>query len=166
MSAAFKWPKVVVQHGRCVELRVDQGDDTIAKFTWPKSRKNPQWLLTDVAGKRLFIVPWNKVPVTDADFVERVNKSPLAKGAAIQWTESTGLVPDIGSVIKVPERTIKKIGRAVSIVYFFDLKHSDRAPREHVFESSPLVKADNATKPNLIVISGGKLEITREGIEG
>ena len=163
---AFKPPAVVVQHGRCVELRVDRGDGTIIKFTWPKTRGDVQWLLTDAAGKRLFVCPWNKVAVTDAVFEERLNAAAGSTKAIKQWSYATGKPADVGSVIKVPERKIGKIGRAVSIVYYFDIKHGDGSPREHVFESSPLVRADSATKPKLIVISGGDLEVTREGIEG
>lgn len=166
MKTAFKWPRVVVQHGRCVELKIDRGDDKIARYTWPKTR-GAMWLLTDGKGHKLMLCPYNKVAVTDSDFLERLERVPSqSRAAAEQWQEATGKEPVVGSVIKVPERRIAKIGRAVSIVYYFDLKHRDGDPREHIFEKLPIVKADSAIKPNLIVISGGNMEITRAGIEG
>jgi hypothetical protein len=166
-SAPFRWPRVVVQHGVCVELQVDKGDGTISRYTWPKTGKKSMFLFTDAAGRRLMIAPYNKIAVTDDDFNERLERAgKLGKDALSQWRESTGKAASVGAVVKVPERTLHRIGRAVSIVYYFDRKHRDGDPREHLFESSASVKADNDFAPGLVVISGGNLEITGAGIEG
>lgn len=164
----FKAPKIVVQHGRCVELVVDIGGDQVAKYTWPKTGKRAMWLLTDGAGKRLIVCPFNKKAVKGSTFQKRLESVPSSSRAKAfaQWMISTDQDTGVGSIVKMPERSIKKIGRAISITYYFDLKHRDGAPREHKFESSPLVKSDTFNNPTLIVISGGDLEITGAGIEG
>lgn len=164
----FRAPKIVVQHGRCVELVVDIGNDQIAKYTWTKTGKRAMWLLTDAGGRRLIVCPFNKVAVTGATFEKRFEAVPSSQRAKAiaQWIASSRKDSDVGSIVKVPERSIDRIGRAISITYYFDLKHRDRAPREHKFESSPLVKADTFNNPTLVVISGGDLEVTGAGIEG
>jgi len=169
MTAAkkFKCPRVLVQHGRCIELVVDIGNDEIAKFRWPKTKKGAMWLFTDAPGKRLIICTYNKVAVTDDDFETRLDSlGPASSRAIEQWTESTGKAADIGSIVKVPERKISRIGRCVSVTYYFDEKFSDGSPREHVFGKPPVVKSSHPDDPSLIVISGADLIVTRAGIEG
>jgi hypothetical protein len=165
--AAYRWPRVVVQHGKCVECKVDRGDGKVCRYHWPKRGKGAMWLLTDASGRRLMIAPWNKIAVTVDDFMHRLDSTGATGRKALdQWVESTGDVAEQGSLVKVPERRIHNIGRAVSVTYYFDEKFSDGDPREHVFDRPPLVKADNKIKPALIVISGSGLEVTRAGIEG
>jgi hypothetical protein len=164
---AYRWPSVVVQHGRAIELVVDCGNGTIAKFSWPKSGKRSMWLFTDVRGRQLMLTQFNKISVTVDEFMERFRAAGrVATDATDQWLESTGDIAERGSLVKVPEKRIGRIGRARSIAYYFDEKFRDGDPREHQFESAPLVKADNDNDPTLIVISGGQMEITRAGIEG
>jgi hypothetical protein len=166
-AKAFTWPVAVVQHGKCIEVVVDVGDGTIKKITWPKTGKRSMWLLTDTRGNRLMVCRYNKVPISDEDFVKRLRKAgSTAENAIAQWMESTGTEAARGSVSKLPERRIGRIGRCLSVAYYFDEKHQDGDPREHRFEAPPLVKADNSYNPGLIVISGGRLEVTRAGIEG
>lgn len=167
MRKPFKWPRVIVQHGMCVELQVDKGNGKIARFTWPKTGKRSMWLFTDTGGRKLMIAPYNKVPCGDDEFNDRLESAGGGwKKAVDQWRESTGKSASVGSVVKVPERTLHRIGTAVSIVYYFDAKFADGDPREHLFETSVSVKADNDFAPGLIVISGGDLIVTRAGIEG
>jgi hypothetical protein len=166
-NPSFRWPRVVVQHGRCTELKIDTGDGKVTKFTWPKTGKNSMWLLTDTSGRRLFIAPFNKVSCTDAAFMKRIEQAGASAISAFeQWGESTGKAAEVGSIIKVAQRRIARIGRGISIVYYFDLKHRDGDPREHIFEKPPSVRADNKSNPKIIVISSSSLEVTRAGIEG
>jgi hypothetical protein len=166
-AGAYRWPAAVVQHGKCIEVVVEVGDGTVRKFNWPKTGQRSMWLLTDTNGTRLMICRYNKVPITDEEFIRRLRAAGgTAENAIAQWMESTGTDAAQGAISKLPERRIENIGRCLSLAYYFDAKHRDRDPREHRFSVPPLVKADNKSNPALIVISGGRLEVTRRGIEG
>lgn len=65
---------------------------------------------------------------------------------------------------KVVDRT-KKTGKGVHIVYNSD-KFGKRENYIHEFETAPTVWVDNAKKPRMIALTGGRIRITARGIEG
>lgn len=73
---------------------------------------------------------------------------------------------DIGDLIRKPSLQLKRVGRAVSIIYRsdkFDNKSSDYI---HGFTDYPTVSVDTEKNPKIVALRGGKIRITPEGIKG
>lgn len=56
-------------------------------------------------------------------------------------------------------------GKAIHIIYQSD-KFGDDAKYIHDFELAPNVYVDDLKKPSILELTGGKIRITRRGIEG
>lgn len=79
----------------------------------------------------------------------------------------TGFEADYsGALVQLPALMLERIGRAMSIIYRSDKFAKKPSDYIHAFASYPTVSADNATRPKIIALRGGKLRVTAEGITG
>jgi hypothetical protein len=73
--------------------------------------------------------------------------------------------PTHDDLLDVP-RPSKRIGRALHIVYRSKKFGGKYKNYIHQFDNPPVVWADKTTNPKTLVIQGGKIRVTRNGIEG
>lgn len=75
---------------------------------------------------------------------------------------------DVAKLIQVNPKSIKRIGRAMNIVYRSDKfsRPGNTSDYVHAFELYPTVSVDSVDKPTIVTLRGGRLKITKEGITG
>lgn len=73
---------------------------------------------------------------------------------------------DFGSLVQFSPVSLKRIGRAMSIVYRSDKFSKTPHDYIHAFKNYPTVSVDNTKRPKIVVLRGGKISITAEGIKG
>lgn len=141
-------PPVTVELGRAVELDSDN-------WQWNWNKKHDWVVSTNPNGSRLYLFKKPKklsprdLRLTKADHLYKVfNRSDYDKAL-------------VGNVSE-PK---KKVGRAIHVVYesckFGPLRHYI-----HTFDNPPIVWADKPEDPSVIALTGGKIKVTKRGIEG
>lgn len=75
---------------------------------------------------------------------------------------------DVAKLVKIKPRSMSRIGRAVNIVYRSDKfsKPGDTSNYVHSFSHYPTVSVDNARRPSIVALRGGRIKIKKEGITG
>lgn len=73
-----------------------------------------------------------------------------------------------GKLIQIKPRQMKKIGRAMSIIYRSDKfsRAGDYSDYVHPFGHYPIVSVDNEKAPSIVALRGGKIKVRKEGITG
>lgn len=71
-------------------------------------------------------------------------------------------------MVKVSPKEMVKIGRAMNIVYRSDKFSSPGNTSDyiHPFERYPIVSVDNANRPSIVALRGGRMKVKEEGITG
>lgn len=81
----------------------------------------------------------------------------------------TGFLPeDTGKMIQTRPKKMKRIGRAINIVYRSDKfsKPGKTSDYIHAFKSYPTVSVDDMKQPSIVAIRGGRIKVKQEGITG
>lgn len=75
---------------------------------------------------------------------------------------------DIAKMVQVTPKEMKRIGRAMNIVYRSDKfsKAGDTSDYIHAFKDYPTVSVDNTSKPKIVALRGGHIKVKKEGITG
>jgi hypothetical protein len=85
------------------------------------------------------------------------------------YEQFTGFEHDeVAKLVQVSPKSMTRIGRAMNIIYRSDKfsrpgKNSDYV---HPFEHYPTVSVDNAKRPSIVALRGGRIKIKKEGITG
>jgi hypothetical protein len=85
------------------------------------------------------------------------------------YEDFTGFEHDeVGKLVRISPKEMKKIGRAMSIVYRSDKfsKAGDYSDYVHPFSHYPTVSVDNVKRPSIVVLRGGRIKVRKEGITG
>lgn len=149
MNFTPKIPDVLVYLGRAVELLTEK-----AKYTWTiKDKCN---IYANDTGSRLYILRVEKSKTKPS------KEARSAKELYKRWSHGT---VDKLSMVKINEPKIYKTSRANHIIYWSDLFVGDTNRHIHTFETKPLVWLPKKTL-STVVLTGGKISITKGGIEG
>jgi hypothetical protein len=76
---------------------------------------------------------------------------------------------DLAKLVKVSSpKSMVRIGRAMNIVYRSDkfARPGNKSDYVHPFEHYPTVSVDNAKRPSIVALRGGRIKIKKEGITG
>lgn len=75
---------------------------------------------------------------------------------------------EVGKLVQIKPKQMKKIGRAMSIVYRSDKfsQAGDYSDYVHPFGHYPIVSVDNEKNPSIVALRGGKIKVRKEGITG
>lgn len=75
---------------------------------------------------------------------------------------------EVGKLVQIKPKEMKKIGRAMSIVYRSDKfsAEGDYSDYVHPFEHYPTVSVDNLKRPSIVALRGGRIKVRKEGITG
>lgn len=138
-------PKKLTYLGRAVELCAE--DKT---YRWSKSKEYA--LCTPTGGKKLIILKQKKW-----------HKGIKDNNSADLYELFTEWKADCHYTVKLTDQEFTKVGRAVHIVYESDKWGQGMAEYIHKFEKMPLIYK---TSDRNFIITGGRISITSDGIEG
>lgn len=157
-SPKARVPRVLVELGQAVEIHIKTPSENVY---YEFAARDKFVLACDTAGKRLFIFPrMGAIPTEDTEQTEA-----LCQGEELREA-FTGFVVDRIDEIPMKAIALKASGRCLHIVYDSDKWGRTVKSYIHTFKVSPLVKVDNIDAPSFVVISGGEIRITKEGIIG
>lgn len=160
----LKLPAVLCGLGRAMEVSVTDGDQ---KYVFRWTTKHQVQLYSSVNGNTLYCVKTVKKDIDQKSFSSRVEsaKPSVAKGIKLyekwhDWDASNGCVIDH------PRGFLFDCGRADQIVYASD-KWSGRTKHYyHDFQTPPKVWVNSKTAPTVLILTGGKIQVKKEGITG
>lgn len=145
----IKYPEIAIYLGRAAELDGDQ-------WVWTWTKKDNFALVSDMEPNTgLYIFGVKKF---------RLEPQSPSKRASKLYTKFNRRYPDQCYWTSAPAAT-ELVGRANYIVYESD-KFGAKKKYIHEFESKPKIYVDNPRKPRMLALLGGKIEITKRGIEG
>lgn len=155
-----RFPVVLVYLGRALELHNEEWG-----FRWSiGDRMN---LYTGATAKELYILKVSKRPISKGILIDALEKykGPAKKALAVykKWHdfESTE-----GTIIDEPKGEFRPLGRAKAIVYVSDKWTGKETEYVHEFKALPMVSSNETKNPTAVILRGGKLRVTAEGIKG
>lgn len=154
---AIKLPKVLIFLGYVNEIKGEN-----VHYYFPE--KSKVLLATDSGGKRLFAIGKVKKKQIKEEIGEKYEKQ-LSTGVKIfqKWHDFD---PSQVEKISVSPGFLFRVDRCSAIVYTSDKWEGKKNKYLHEFKTRPLMKANNKTKPSLLVLTGGKIRVTEKGITG
>lgn len=148
----------MVELGHAVEIQLDDDKETIIE--WPKRKYK---IYSNVEGNALFIAKTDKRKgKTDLD----INDEIVKRGIKL-YDDFKDYAPSDGGWISPKNfETIEKKSRCRYIIYHSDKWNPGRAKGyiHHFGAPNPIVRFSKKTK--FCTITGGKIKITKRGIEG
>lgn len=156
----LKLPKVLCGLGRAIS--VECGD---TKYKW--TTKDKVQLYSSTNGKTLYCLKVVKLKTDKTDFTRRIEQNQTAVNAGVKlyekWHEFDAAT---GDVMKTPRGFLFNIGRATSLVYASDKWSGKVKHYIHEFKSTPIVWVNNKTAPTVLILTGGRINVKKEGITG
>jgi hypothetical protein len=158
---AIRMPDVLIQLGRAVSVECEDGN----KISW--TAKSGCLLYSAVSGRTLYCLVSKKKVTSKEEFdaAVYVKMDKVRRGMDLysKWSEFES---ESGSLAQRPKGTLTCLGRAKSIVYSSDKWVLRARSYIHTFINMPKVWANKKTNPTLVVLTGGKIQVKKEGITG
>ena len=158
---AIKLPKVLIQLGT-VE-KIEAVDGKIYKWTV----RQKCGLFCGSTGNTLFCLLSTSKAAPKDKFLKAIDsrKSEVARGLD-RYEDWHEFDPNSGSLVEPPRGFLFFVGRAKSIIYRSD-KWVNRERRYiHTFKNAPKIWVNKYERPTLLTLTGGKTQITKDGIKG
>lgn len=148
-TGGIRLPRRVIDLGRCVEINFADG----RKWSTKNRRIH---LCCSESGKTLWVLP------VSAEKKSRIPHSRLYEDFTGYYVSGIRTATIRG---RIPTK-LHSLGEVKSVVY--ESAKWDGKKREyiHTFRKYPIAKTDNADKPLLVKISGGRIRVKPEGITG
>lgn len=160
VKKAIKLPSVLICLGRAVSVT---GADHV--FKWPI--KAGCQLLCSVTGKSLYclISAVGSSSRSDLDDALKERCEQVDRGVKL-YERWHNFDPSSGSLATVPRGFLFCVDRAKSIVYASDKWSGRTQSYIHTFNTTPKIWVNRKTDPTLLVMTGGQIRTTKEGILG
>jgi hypothetical protein len=156
----MKLPGTLTLLGFITKIRYE-ADSGVIEFHWPKKGRSTMALMCDGKGRRLFgFHLYNRKPV------KPTISSRAFDECAIKYTQWSGYDIDTVENVKIKEHPMFNAGRMIEIDYVSDKWDDSWHEYFHTFDYVSTVHLDNEDDPELICISGKRLRITEDGVEG
>lgn len=156
----IKIPPVLCCIGQAVEVETDTG-----KFKF--KIKDRVMLYTTTNGKKLFCLKSSSKISSKSDFENAVkNKQDQVSDAMDLYNQWHDFEAVSGSLVSAPRGFLFEAGRANHIIYSSDKWGGKKRKYIHEFKKPPKVWANKKTDPTLLVLTGGKIAVKKEGITG
>lgn len=160
-NSPIKLPPVLICIG---QLKQIETGDTVYKFPL----KDKVMLFCAPNGKALYCMAYTAKKADKAHFEK------VAKGKHAQILEGMKLYekwhefePSSGSLCSPPRGFLFDAGRAVSIIYQSDKWTGKKQNYIHTFKICPKLRVNKkSTQPTLLVLTGGRIRVKKEGITG
>lgn len=163
---SLKIDPVLCGLGRAIEVRVeafDNGNPVFFKWT----TKDKMELYSSANGKKLFCLKTEKMDCTKDQIAQRIEQNKSAVSDSVELYEKWHDFDEAnGCIIKQPRGFLFNIGRATEILYASDKWTGKIKHYIHDFKKTPLVWVNNKTAPTVLILSGGKISVKKEGITG
>ncbi len=158
----MKIPSTLVQLGVVEKIIVEKNDVTYF-YEWPTKGKHRRVLFTNKSGDKLYILVVRPHPITQRRVDKQLKEINACAEKYEKWSrrESEKI-----NCFSVPDKPVKKYGRAKSIVYLSDKFDGEMDTWIHDFGKCVSVSFNDDDDPTVATIAGGKLRITKYGIEG
>ena len=138
-------------------------EDRVIKFP----AKSGIMLYTNTAGRELYCLAPQKRKTSPAAFNSAVLTHKRDVSAAMAIYERWHDFPAVsGSLTQSPRGFLFHAGRAVEIGYKSDKWVGYTRPYYHPWDYPPVVWVNKYERPDLVVLTGGKIRVTKEGITG
>lgn len=160
VTKAIKLPSVLICLGRAVNVT---GADHV--FKWPI--KATCQLLCSVTGTSLYCLVPTVGSSSRSDLEDALKErfSKIERGVKLyeSWHDFD---PSSGSLVTVPRGFLFYVDRARSIVYASDKWSGRMQSYIHTFNTPPKIWVNRKVDPTLLVMTGGQIRTTKEGITG
>lgn len=160
LKKALKLPPVLCGLGRAISVVC--GDTT---YKW--TTKDKVALFSSTNGKKLFCLKVIKEKTVKDDITQKIEENRTEVDAGIKlyskWHEFDAAS---GDLIKTPRGFLFQIDRATSIVYASDKWSGKIEHYIHKFKTAPIVWVNNKTAPTVLILTGGRINVKKEGITG
>lgn len=157
----IKMPSVLIQLGTVESIVCDNG----TTYRW--TIKSNCRLISPPDGKSLYCLISGVVKSDKKRFDQAVegqtDKLALGMNLYERWNEFD---PESASIIKPPRGFLFCVGRTSSITYRSDKWVSRMRRYIHTFKINPKVWVNRKKDPTLLVLTGGKIRTTKDGITG
>ncbi len=157
---AIKLPAVLCCLGQAVEV---QGENELYKLR----QKDRILLYTNPAGRELYCLKASPRKTNPAAFQTALesHKGQVNAGMNLykRWHDFNAVS---GSLAACPRGFLFNTDRCVHIVYKSDKWTARIRSFIHTFKHPPMVWVNKYDGPDLVVLSGGKIRVTKEGITG
>ena len=156
----LKLPPVLIALGRAVEV---SGSDV--SYLWPS--KDNVVLYASVAGDTLYCVKTKKKQAPRSAFLALWNRRSKSANKGIELFEQWhDFDPMTGSIMATPKGFLYHVARAKTIVYASDKWTGRTVKYIHEFKQPPKLWVSSKTKPLVLVMTGGKIKVSKRGITG
>lgn len=156
----IKIPSVLCCIGQALEVL---GEKQKYKF----KVKDRVFLYTDTAGKKLYCLKTVEKKAKKSDFDRAIEKKHSQVSEAMKlyknWHDFDAVS---GSLASPPRGFLFDVDRAVHIIYNSDKWVGRNRKYIHEFKTPPKIWVNKKTEPTLLVMTGGKIAVKKEGITG
>jgi hypothetical protein len=156
----IKLPDVLICLGRAVSVTGAE-----LEFKWPIKAKCQ--LFCSTTGASLYCLVATARPSSKSHLEKALKKQHDQVSAGMQlyerWHEFDAAS---GSLVHAPRGFLFNVDRAVSIVYASDKWVGRARSYIHTFKTPPKVWVNRKTDPTLLVMTGGRIKVSKEGITG
>lgn len=160
VKKAIKLPDVLICLGRAVSVTGAE-----MSFKWPIKAKCQ--LFCSTTGATLYCLVATAKPSNKADFEKALKNKHDQVATGMKLYESWhDFDPASGSLVRAPRGFLFNVDRAVSIVYASDKWVGRMRSYIHTFKTPPKVWVNRKADPTLLVMTGGRIRVTKEGITG
>jgi len=132
------------------------------------ARKTDRYSLAcNVSGNRLYIfrIAGDRSKSSKSVYDLTAAREIVDRAVALRET-FTDFAAEHISIGSVATRKLRDAGRVAEIYYASDKWTSKTNVYVHKFEKQPLLRVDRLEQPEIGIISGGNISITKRGIEG
>ena len=161
VNRAINLPAVLIHLGIAVSVT----DATGKVYKWPAKLKTG--LFVSSAGSTIYCLQFVKKVVTGSYFkdvaADRMPEITAGLNLYEKWHEFDS---DSGSLTTPPRGFLFDVGRAASIIYSSDKWTGKTRKYIHTFKTKPKLWVNRKKDPKLLVLSGGKIQTTGDGIKG
>lgn len=157
----IKIPRVLVCIGQLNEIKTEDQ-------TYRLKIKDKIMLFSSVNGKTLYCMSYTEKKTDNDDFKRHVQskQTDVLKGMNLYetWHE---FEPISGSICKPPKGFLFDVGRCIHIIYTSDKWVGKKRKYVHEFKKRPKCWVNKkSTIPTLLVLTGGKIAVRKDGIKG
>jgi len=146
-------PSVIVYLGKAREL-------VTYDHHWKWSIKDNYGLYSNPTGSKLYVLKQR------GNRTRELKDTRFTRSAERTFDMFFDRDSDSRALLSITLRALKKGSRVANITYSSDKWDTKMTTYIHMFAMPPIAWADSDTKPTQIIIEGGRIDITRRGIEG
>lgn len=157
IKTAIKIPSPLVNLGWAIEIK-----GTHVHYVWPKG---DAILACNESGNRIFAIESKPISGHRLEDLWKGKSKKIEKAMKLYSTWSEFDTSE-GTALERPKGFVFNVDRCLMIVYSSDKWTGRIRSFKHPFEMPPKMWVNKKTAPTVVMLRGGKISITKDGIEG